>query len=117
MCGSIACPANESDDKVTFLQTYYLSALDCKRLHVATVRVLDTAVRKEFQQDHRCVFADIASTKKVIHNRSNLWQVSPGEELRVDDPLQRGGNDSGRDTLAGDVRDDDAHTVFECHCI
>src|ERR1700721_3059493 len=97
MCGSIACPANEPDDKVAFLQTHDLSTLDRKRLQVATVRVLDTAVRKEFQQHHRCVFADIPSTKKVIHNHSNLWQILPGEELRVDDPLQRGGNNRGGD--------------------
>ena len=104
---------NESDDHLALLQAPDLRLQNRKWRNMAAVQILNPAVGKQLEHDHRRVLADVARAQKHIHEGGNFRKALPGKQLSMNDALQRCRHNRGRDTLPGHVRDGDAHTVIE----
>src|SRR3984957_21148503 len=72
-----------------------------------TVDILESAVRVEFDQDHGGIFLHILLADVAIGHFGDVGQRLAGKQHPVEQALQRGGKDSRRYTLAGDVGDHD----------
>ena len=64
------------------------------------------------QQQHGCVPADIFGAQILVRGRGDGLQRLAGLQLNVQHALQGGGQDGGRDSLAGDIHQRDVQHIF-----
>ena len=74
---------------------------------MAAVDVVQLAVGGEAEDGHGGVLLDILAADVAIDDVGDRGQRLARDEQRIDEPLERGAEDGGGDSFAGDVGDDD----------
>src|SRR6202021_1316813 len=80
---------DESNNQVAFFKAADFRFAHNNRGNVAAVYILDQTTREEFEQNHGGILADISYAQKLVYQGGNLSQALAGEQLGVNDALQR----------------------------
>src|SRR5579863_1117473 len=83
-----------------------------QRVDVSAVDVVEHSVAVQLEDDHGGVLAHVFGADVVVGDFGDALQRLTGEQLRIDHPLQCGGEYGGGDPLAGDVGEDQREALI-----